>query len=138
MAITVLSPHSGKPVKIRDQDVGRAVKDEEGRIFYALPRSDGKGHYGAITRAGGEKDEQRALAMEAKIGDQKSYAKEVLVHDARGRRRGSWRGKAVILGFTAVVLGLVYLFTLGPFGDKARWQAAPPANKIPLDAPATP
>ena len=33
MPIVINSPFSGKPVKIRDQDVGRAVKDEEGRIF---------------------------------------------------------------------------------------------------------
>ena len=40
MPITIFSPHSGNQVKVRDQDAGRAVKDEEGRIFYVLPKSD--------------------------------------------------------------------------------------------------
>ncbi len=68
MPLTILSPHSGKPVKIRDQDVGRAVRDEEKRVFYALPRPGGGGHYGALTRNGSEKDLARYDALEAKVG----------------------------------------------------------------------
>ena len=46
MPIVVNSPYSGESVKIRDQDVGRAVKDRDGKVFYVLPRSDGSGYYG--------------------------------------------------------------------------------------------
>jgi len=56
MGITIYSPFSGREVKIRDNDLGKAVKDEEGRMFYVLPRPDGSGYYAAPTRAGGEKD----------------------------------------------------------------------------------
>lgn len=53
--MNINSPYSGDPVKIRTTDIGRAVKDTEGRIFYVLPRSDGKGYYSSITRKGGPK-----------------------------------------------------------------------------------
>ena len=46
MPIVVNSPYSGESVKIRDQDVGRAVKDRDGKVFYVLPRSDGSGRGG--------------------------------------------------------------------------------------------
>src|SRR5690606_29595340 len=67
MPIVVHSPFSGRPVKIRDEDVGRAVRDEENRIFYVLERSDGSGHYGAPTRSGNPRDEQRYDELVAKM-----------------------------------------------------------------------
>lgn len=94
MPIIVHSPHSGRPVKIRDQDIGRAVKDEEGRIFYAVLRSDGQGHYGARTRHGSPKEEQRylemlekgAIARQSGIEQSREQLAEAL-HDATGHRR---------------------------------------------------
>ncbi|MFA9478679.1 hypothetical protein ACERK3_10260 [Phycisphaerales bacterium AB-hyl4] len=90
MPITILSPYSGRPVKVRDQDLGRAIRDEEGRIFYVIPRSDGQGHYAAPTRKGSEKDEQRYRDLERKTAEQGEIAREVQqqpAHDATGPGR---------------------------------------------------
>lgn len=118
MGITVNGPHSGLPVKVRDQDVGRAVKDEQGRIFYVLPKSDGSGYYGAMTRAGGTKDEARALEMENKSAMMKGNSKEEqqqAFHDARGKGRGGLGGKLVVLVVIVVVLAAAgWAVTMGP------------------------
>lgn len=106
MPITILSPHSGKPVKIRDQDVGRAVRDEEKRIFYALPRPDGEGHYAALTRNGSPKDLERYDALEVKIDAAATHVKQVaaVAHDARGPgRSGGGLRLAVILALLGAV-----------------------------------
>lgn len=138
MGITVRSPYSGNAVKVRDQDVGRAVKDEEGRIFYVLPRTDGSGHYGALTRAGGTKDEARAIAFEQKEAARQGNVHEqvAIAHDARGKKRSSIRGKLVILVLVVIVVTLLYLFKFGPFKiEPSSWQKPPPPNMIPLDPP---
>ena len=95
MSITVLSPHDGTPVKLRDQDLGRAVRDAQQRIFYVLPRPDGSGHYAALTRAGGTKDLQRYDEMLTKtqqvrenVHEQVAAVTTAKAHDARGKRRG--------------------------------------------------
>lgn len=76
MAITVLSPHSGNPTKLRDKDVGRAVQDAEGRTFYLL--QDGNGdYYAALTRAGGEKELERYRHMASRAG----FETEITTHD---------------------------------------------------------
>jgi len=91
MGIVIHSPFSGRPVKVRDQDAGRAVKDEEGRLFYVLQRSDGSGYYGAPTRAGGQRDEQRYDTMLAKqthtrqVGAERSAAQIAAGQRSRGR-----------------------------------------------------
>ncbi len=143
MAIVVYSPFNSQPVKIRDEDVGRAVRDGEGRIFYALPKSDGSGYYGAPTRTGNPKDEQRALELEAKLASQGAYVKQThavaAAHDATGRRRSRKRGKLVILVLAIVVGALTYLFTLGPLSEwRHKWVKPPPPHPIPLDQPGTP
>ncbi len=123
MAIIVQSPFSGQPVKVRDQDAGRSVRDEEGRIFYVLPKSDGSGHYGAPTRAGGPKDEQRALELEQKVAATKAHAQRQQrpVHDATGGRGRARPGRWILL-FVLLALGAgAYLFTLGPLRDLAPW-----------------
>ncbi len=89
MPLTVYSPHSGRPVKVRDQDLGRAVRDEENRVFYVVPRSDGEGYYAALTRQGSPKDEQRYDKLEkrtAEVQDQ-VHQQAAAVHDATGRKR---------------------------------------------------
>ncbi len=134
MGIIVSSPYSGRPVKVRDQDVGRAVRDEEGRIFYVLAKRDGNGYYGALTRAGGEKDELRAAEMEAKYAQMKESGRQqsqAQIHDATGKRRSNIRGKLVILFLVAMVLLLVWLFTLGPFNpDNIQRGETPEPNRI--------
>lgn len=59
MPLTVYSPHSGKPVKVREEDLGRALRDEGGRVFYALKTADGQDVYGAVTRKGSPEEEAR-------------------------------------------------------------------------------
>ena len=119
MGIVVHSPFSGRPVKVRDQDVGRAVRDEEGRIFYVLVKSGGEGHYGAITRAGGEKDEARYDQMLAKMnrakdtGDRLSYQQ---IHDNTGGRRLSLGKALLLLGVLAAAVG-GYLYATGALGS---------------------
>lgn len=141
MAIIVNSPFSGEPVKVRDQDAGRAVRDEEGRIFYVLPRSDGNGYYGSITRAANTKDEQRALEMESKLAVSRGA-----VHDqvdvVRSRGGRGLRGKLVVAILAILVAILAYLF--GPWGPLPWFEGLVepveepvPSNPIPLErAPA--
>jgi hypothetical protein len=134
MPVTVLSPFSGRPVKVRDQDIGRAVRDEENRIFYVLPKSDGKGYYGAATRAGGPKDEARALEMENKQAVARGNVHEQVesLHDATGRRGGNGlRGKLVVLLLAVIVLTLAWLVKFSPWKDHFVWQVSPaPPSQI--------
>lgn len=121
MPITVLSPFSGRPVKVRDQDVSRAIRDEEGRIFYVVERSDGKGYYAAPTRKGSEKDEQRYLELQAKtsavaasVKDAGGKAAMPLAHDATGRGNDSGIRKFILLLLlllcASVVAWVIYVF----------------------------
>lgn len=57
MSLTMYSPYDGQPVSVRPQDVGRAIRDGQGQIFYVLPTSDQQGHYASKTRHGSAKDE---------------------------------------------------------------------------------
>lgn len=136
MWIEVNSPHSGRPVRVREQDVGRSVRDDEGRVFFVLPRSDGQGHYGSVTRTGGPAAEEKYLAMLADEGRAQAAGDDAgrqPVHDATGRKRSSWKGKLVLVILLLLVLLLVYLFTIGPFGgDKFPWRA-PPTPTAPSD-----
>lgn len=138
MSITVYSPYNSRPVEVREQDVGRAVKDSDGRTFYVLAKSDGTGYYGAMTRMGGPKDEDRALEIEFKVNrGQGRVDDEFEAVSEAPRRRGSNRGTIVVIVFLAVVGGMIW--ALKP---KVDWQKGPPANPIVLDpgkpAPTTP
>ncbi len=116
MAQVVYSPHSGKPVKVRDQDVGRAVRDEQGKVFYVLPRASGGGYFGSRTRAGGEAEERHAEAMRNSAPSQPADADIHSPHDATGKRRAGSRGKLVILLLVLLVLLFAYLFSpWGPY-----------------------
>lgn len=130
MGITIYSPYSGRPVQIRDQDVGRAVRDEQNRIFYVLPRADGGGYYAALTRKGGLRDEKRYDDLRTTAA---STSNDQPTHNAAGRRRRSIRGKLVI-GFLALIVGvLTYLFTFGPFSwNNFQRGQTPPPNPIVL------
>ena len=130
MAIKVLSPHSGRLVMVREQDVGRAVRDEGGRIFYVLVRSDGAGHYGSPTRSGGAAYEKRALELAAQpaaaeppepaaVASQGAEAPTgpgPVGHDATGRRRAV-SGRWIILVLAVVMALIAFLFSpWGPYG----------------------
>lgn len=108
MPITINSPYSGRPVKIRDQDIGRAVRDEEDRIFYAVPRASGEGFYAAPTRKGSEKDEKRYDAMQEKMDTVQEQVAEQhqSVHDATGRRRRSPFVRRLVLLLILAVLAV--------------------------------
>ena len=102
MAIIVHSPYSGLPVKVREQDVGRAVRDAAGKIFYVLPRPDGKGHFGSSIRGGGEAELKRyeEVVAQAAPGRGNAVAEDAQpgscgleVFDASGKGRPGFRGR---------------------------------------------
>lgn len=120
MTISVNSPFTGRPVKIREKDVGRAVTDEDGGIFYVFPKKDGSGYYGAPTRAGGEKDEARAIRNEERAkGSKKTGVKrgQVQITQARHSHR---LGLLFKLVFLLIVAGLVWAVFFGPLKEMAR------------------
>jgi FKBP-type peptidyl-prolyl cis-trans isomerase len=142
MPLIVNSPFSGRPVKIRDQDVGRAVRDEENRIFYAVERSDGKGYYGSPTRKGLAKNEQRYLEMETQTAQAKQVAQQAAapVHNAMGTRKiiSVWR-RILVLWLLLIAAALLYFFLVLD-GDVSRLPGLPhppeDAPHKPLPAPA--
>lgn len=121
MPIEVNSPHSGRPIKVRDQDVGRAVRDQEGRIFYVVLRSNGQGYYGAPTRHGSPKDEQRYLYMQARQQQAQDLAQSSapVVHDATGRKRAGGRKTIGLLIGLLIISALILVFARGrlPFSE---------------------
>ena len=115
MPLTVLSPHSGRPVKVRTEDLGRAVRDEGGRVFYVVPRANGEGYYAALTRKGSEKDEQRYDKLERRTDEVQEQVDQqaAAVHDATGRRRSR-----PLLRLLTLLILLGILVTAGYFA----WQ----------------
>jgi len=129
VSITVQSPYSGRPVKVRDEDVGRAVRDEEGRIFFVLPNPESGGHFGSRTRSG--KQRPQAVTPDPDVSlSPSSAASEVDLdqcHDATGEQRSCVRGKLVIVVLIIIMAVLVYLFSpLGPYSwGKMRFGTSP-------------
>ncbi|MBI1372987.1 MAG: hypothetical protein GC159_09525 [Phycisphaera sp.] len=135
MGITIYSPFSGREVKIRDNDLGKAVKDEEGRLFYVLERPDGSGYYAAPTRAGGEKDiasYDRMLEKQnrAKTGSGSAQA-AAYVSNVGKKKKGGLVKLIIIL---AIIGGLVWAYMNGMIpglgggdkgGDKGGETPAP-------------
>ncbi|MEM6553827.1 MAG: FKBP-type peptidyl-prolyl cis-trans isomerase, partial [Planctomycetota bacterium] len=127
MPLIIHSPYSGKQVKVRDQDVGRAIRDEEGRIFYVVQRASGEGVYAALTRKGSEKDEQRYDALLQKgetaraVGQERSRQQ---VLDATGKSRGKVR--TVLILIVLVVLAAVVT------GGYAIWSGIVEPKDVPL------
>jgi peptidylprolyl isomerase len=117
MAMIVHSPHDGQEVKVRDQDLQRAIRDSEGRIFYAVKRSDGQGYYGSFTRKGSDKDEQRYLDMIEKsqhareVGAERSAQQ---IHDATGRSSGPGAVRWVLLLIVAALIAAVTWYLVRP------------------------
>ena len=131
MSITIYSPYNSRPVEVREQDVGRAVKDSDGRTFYVIAKSDGTGYYGAMTRMGGQKDEDRAMEIEFKVSrGQGRVDEEFEAAEEAPRRRGSNRGTIVVIVFLAIVGGMVWAMKAKV---KDSWQKGPEANPIVLE-----
>lgn len=116
MPITILSPYSGKPVKVRDQDVGRAIRDEEGRIFYIVDATDGGTPYSSMTRKGSEKDEQRYRKLESGSAQLSQTAREHVhqVHDATGKKRRNPVGVLLLVLILALAGGAAYVYFVRP------------------------
>ncbi|MFI4860086.1 MAG: FKBP-type peptidyl-prolyl cis-trans isomerase [Phycisphaerales bacterium JB063] len=140
MPITILSPYSGKPVKVRDQDVGRAIRDEEGRIFYIVDTADGQGQYASMTRKGSDKDEERYRKIvdgSAKL-EQTANANVSQVHDATGKKRSNPVGILLLIVVLLALAAAGYLYFARP--DLLPWHDNTPATPDPTrqDAPQTP
>ncbi|MEM0915128.1 MAG: FKBP-type peptidyl-prolyl cis-trans isomerase [Planctomycetota bacterium] len=144
MPITVLSPYSGRAIKARDQDIGRALRDEEGRIFYIVERPNGGGHYAAPTRKGSEKDLERYDALEtkgeiARETHHEQSAQQLEAHDARGTGRsgGGFRRFVVVLILLALLAAAGY-FAANQLGliDPADTPTDPAAPNTAAPQPA--
>jgi hypothetical protein len=128
MAIEVRSPHTGQPVRIRDEDIGRTVRDPSGNIFYVLRSADGEGYYASVTRTGGDQAEQTyRQRLETGNWPRKPAVEQpadAAVYDATGRRRAPGTlAKAVFLAVVLAILVVIYLFAAGHL----RFGATTPA-----------
>ena len=108
--IEVLSPWNSQPVKIRPQDVGRAVKDRDGKLFYVLAKADGTGYYSAPTRAGGARDEERYEREKDRMSGAKREVQEQALQTVTRRRGG--KGKLILV--VLILAAVAWLFFLGP------------------------
>lgn len=143
MPITVHSPFSGREVKIRDQDVGRAVRDEENRIFYVIERADGSGHYGAPTRSGNPRDEVRYDELVAKMATTKASGQAnsvAQIHDATGKPRANLLVRVVVLILVLAVVAGAFLYLSGNLNQWLGGDSLEsPLKQLPLpSAPALP
>ncbi len=125
MGIFVYSPYSGAAVKIRTEDVGRSVKDPDGRIFYVVAKDNGGGYYAAKTRKGSDEDLALALSYEEHAALHPEST--ITAHDATGQKRSVNSGKLFVVLLGLVCVGVLILFLA--YGN--RWFASGiPANEI--------
>jgi len=133
MPFVIHSPFDGQPVKIRDKDIGRAIRDKENRIFYVLPNSTGDGYYSSPTRQGGLKDEQKYQRMMEKTAQTARNVREEAAEtlDATGGKRKKGKGKLVLLVLVVIVVIVAY-YVWKNHGDKLPdIDIAPPSGRAP-------
>jgi FKBP-type peptidyl-prolyl cis-trans isomerase len=112
--VTILSPYSGRPVKVREQDLGRALRDEQGRVFYIVEDPE-HGRYAARTRKGSPKDLERYRQIESGVAkldsdEDRPAATALQPHDATGKKRRNPVGLLLALIIAAVAaLGYIYV-----------------------------
>lgn len=112
--VTILSPYSGRPVKVREHDLGRALRDEQGRVFYVVEDPE-HGRYAARTRKGSPKDLQRYREIESGVAkldsDEQRPAANLQAHDATGSKRSNPMGRLILIlvVLAAAALGYVYI-----------------------------
>ncbi len=114
MTIIVNSPFTGQPVRIREKDVGRAVKDEDGGIFYVLPKEDGSGYYGAPTRAGGKRAEEKAATQESRMSGAGQVAAQREHLKRTPQRRKGGKGKLIFFLFIIAAAAAAWAVFFGP------------------------
>lgn len=116
MPIVVHSPYSGRQVKVRDEDVERAIRDPDGKVFYVVQRAQGQGHYASPTRKGSPKDEQRYDDLLARIecGELQITPPQqpglAAIHDATGKPQLVSSSKLMIFILAIIVLLFVVYF----------------------------
>jgi len=129
-------------VIVREQDLGRAIRDEEGRIFYVVEDPD-HGRYAARTRKGSAKDLERYRALQSKLGKLDDSAavqasRSAQVYDATGTRRRNPKGILLLLIVLAAVVGGAYVYLMHPewlgLGTKAS-DAPAPSDADPATSP---
>lgn len=111
--VTILSPYSGRLVKVREQDLGRALRDEQGRVFYIVEDPE-HGRYAARTRKGSPKDLERYRQIESGVAkldsdDDRPAATALQPHDATGKKRRNPVGLLLLL-VVLIVAALGYVF----------------------------
>lgn len=116
--VTILSPYSGRPVKIREHDLGRALRDEEGRVFYVVEDPE-HGRYAARTRKGSPKDLERYRQIEAGVAkldsnEDRPAAANLKAHDATGTKRRNPVGLLLVVLILAAVAALGYVYLNHP------------------------
>ena len=112
--VTILSPYSGRPVKVRDQDMGRALRDEQGRVFYIVEDPE-QGRYAARTRKGSAKDlerYQKLVAGELEMDQHKQAVAQA--HDATGAKRRNPVGLLVLLVIVLLLAVGAYVLLINP------------------------
>ena len=138
--VTLLSPYSGRPVVVREEDLGRAIRDDEGRVFYVV-EDDEHGRYASMTRKGSAKDLERYRALQSGgaptvngstpsgASPAASSAQPPQAYDATGAKRRNPVGIILMLGLIVLLGAALYVALVHPSwlgidgGDKD-----PPSN----------
>lgn len=146
--VTLLSPYSGRPVVVREQDLGRAIRDEAGRIFYVVEDAE-HGRYASMTRKGSAKDLERYRALQAgtapamngggAAASHASAGSHAQPHDATGIKRRNPVGIALLVLVGVVIGAGAYVFVMHPewVGMGRDDNTAPPQDP-PTTPPTTP
>ena len=114
VGIVVKSPHNGRPVKVREQDVGRAVRDDEGHVFYVLARCDQNGYFGSTTRGGSGPARPEGAIAKASVVQEASNT--TVPHDATGKDRSKLPAGLLIMIVLGTAAAVAYLCSpYGPF-----------------------
>lgn len=123
--VTLLSPYSGRPVVVREQDLGRAIRDEQGRVFYVVEDPE-HGRYASMTRKGSDKDLERYRELQTAppvngeasadpgVGTGTPDTPGLQPHDATGTQRRNPLGLIAAVVFVLLVIAGMYVIVAHP------------------------